>query len=187
MSSYPFQIQRILDLKPIKIQQKPSKLWTYQQMVRYAFFLNDYLQSHLSTGQKIMSRFDFQSMSEVIKTRNTNQCRIFHHKMLKIKENLKEVFEFFSESIEQYSNLYLDYREQKDTMKQSLKKKREDIDPYLRLIIPVPPEEKNKEGDEVHTPTSSLNFQFEVATEYDWFEEFSCYLASLQKSWLDEV
>lgn len=39
--------------------------------------------------------------------------------MLKIKENLKEVFEFFSENIEEYSNLYLGYREKKDQMKQS--------------------------------------------------------------------
>jgi|JI9StandDraft_1071089.scaffolds.fasta_scaffold466185_1 hypothetical protein len=86
-------------------------------MVKYAFFLNDYLQSNSSTCQEVLNRYDFQRMSEVIKTRNTNQCRIFHLKMLKIKENLKEVFKFFSENIEEYSNLYLGYREKKDLMK----------------------------------------------------------------------
>jgi hypothetical protein len=30
MSSYPFQILRVRGIKPIKIEQKHSKLWTYQ-------------------------------------------------------------------------------------------------------------------------------------------------------------
>lgn len=48
-------------------------------------------------------------MSKAIKSRNANQCRIFHHNMLKIKGSTSEIVSFFSENIDSYAALYQEH------------------------------------------------------------------------------
>ena len=78
-----------------KIENLPSKIkaqrfrtpnmWRYEEIVRYTFFLHDFLEKNL---EREIGRTDFPHMSEHVRTRNPNQCRIFHKKMLKIRSNL---------------------------------------------------------------------------------------------------
>lgn len=49
-------------------------------------------------------------MSRVIKSRNANQCRIFHHNMLKIKGSISEIASFFCENIDSYAALYQEHQ-----------------------------------------------------------------------------
>lgn len=79
-------------------------------MVRYCFFLNDFIRSDRDESQKILKKSDYQEMSKVVRTRNTNQCRIFHKRMLKIQNSLEEIFVYFSQNIDHYSELYLNYQ-----------------------------------------------------------------------------
>lgn len=60
-------------------------------------------------------------MSQLIKSRNANQCRIFHLKLMKIGESIQEIFSLLSSNIDQYSQIYKKFKG-KDRVDKSVEK-----------------------------------------------------------------
>lgn len=107
----PFRVQRLKDAQlPVP---RATKTWNFNELVRYTIFLHKLLLNKEHSKLK-MQRGDFEAMAKLVKSRNSNQCRIFHSKMMQIKLNLKDAFQFLSENIKSYSLIYEKYcREEK--------------------------------------------------------------------------
>ena len=78
----PFTVTKVISDKPHS--NKRLNIWTYKEMVKYAFFLDDHLRQNHHEHQQNLGREDFEVMSRTVESRNKNQCRIFHGKLLQI-------------------------------------------------------------------------------------------------------
>ena len=97
----PFRVLKLNENK--MVVQKKTKTWTHCEMVRYTIFLQRFFDRKEDRPRGKMNRRDYEEMSGVVRSRNSNQCRIFHTRMLQMKGNLKDIFVFFSSNIKEFS------------------------------------------------------------------------------------
>lgn len=75
--------------------------------------MNQVMSLGIKTSISILKKEDFVCLSRFVSTRNPNQCRMFHVKLIKKFGDLGEIVSFLRKNIEIYDqkseNLYLKF------------------------------------------------------------------------------
>ena len=81
ISTRPFQITPSVNTIPQSSQRK--QLWSKQDNIKYAVYLNFHFnQPNISSEYELKSSNFYRQLSIFVQTKNPNQCRIYHKKMI---------------------------------------------------------------------------------------------------------
>jgi hypothetical protein len=103
LQSGPFQFVCQVD----QIGEATSKghQWPKQDLIKYAAFLN-FSKNEISTQEEALSWSFLRKMSLFVQTKNPNQCRIFHKKMMETHITLDLLVTSLRTKIERFEEWY---------------------------------------------------------------------------------
>lgn len=90
-----------------QLSEAPSKghQWPKQDLIKYAVFLN-FTKDDISTQEEAFSWSFLRKMSLFVQTKNPNQCRIFHKKMMENHLTLNQLITALRTKIDKFEEWY---------------------------------------------------------------------------------
>jgi hypothetical protein len=101
--------------------------WPKQDLIKYAAFLN-FSKDGISTQEEALSWSFLRKMSLFIQTKNPNQCRIFHKKMMETHATLDLLTSDLRRKIERFEEWYESYLPSLKNVKHCLQRETSNVE-----------------------------------------------------------